>query len=512
MNDLSKNSESIPPQNESLTQGYPFLPILFALVFLLYALTSQTGFFWGDPVDEVRAAVSTPDHLLSQHLISSRVNGAILSLIALFGNPAPFFILQLVMSLTTLAGAWGVFLLLRRRNVEPVVTFGIIGIYLLANAVWFHAVTVETGGIPLALLSWSLYWLLRSNLPSRTELAISFGFISISVLFNLQQAIFIPLFFLYAILRLRTSPGLMKSLATIIISVLLTGVLPYLLIAYGHYGFSSVGEFVAWVTYHQNAEAIGKMQGFNIESITRSLAGFFGLVINPQGASSWLKFRMRGNSEVGMNYLFILRLLLPGLILALLGVGVFRASSGNRHLVLLSLAAVLVTFLFGFLWLGSDPQFWLPIWPLLLVPAAIGFSEQVRRRTGFQKIAVGVIAILLPLLAVLNIPRTSPSLMFPDGDSEFQSAQEFAEMVQKKDMVISPGEGGASTCSRCVPMSGLSTSHLIPWGGCAPKGKHLSVSCKSRLNAPSVQEKRSTSREGSTILMFSGTVPGKDSA
>ena len=412
---------------------------IFGSILLLYLLTMQTGFFWGDPVDEVNAATATERFFPPQHLISSTVNAGILSLLGVNQEPTSFLLLQVIMALATLSGAWGFFLLLRRFVADRIVLFGGLTLYLLANGVWFHSTTVETGAIPLALLVWSCYWLLRSEVPTRNELILAFSFVSLSVLFNLQQGLFVPVFLFYSVIRLWGKPAFVPSLCWIGGTIVLAGTIPYLLIAVTAHEIRSTTDFISWLTYHPNAEEIGKMRSLGLESFARSVAGLFSLVVDQQGATSWLKFRMRGETGVGMNLEFIVRLVIPALILAVLLFNLRLGVRREKHVGLLSIVALAGCFLFGVLWLGSDAQFWLPIWPLFLLSAAIGLSNSVQENTTRRRIVGGVFAVCLLVLFVLNIPRGSPSILFPNGGIDFQSAQKFAGIVEEGDLVIASG-------------------------------------------------------------------------
>lgn len=53
---------------------------------------------------------------------------------------------------------------------------------------------------------------------------------------------------------------------------------------------------------------------------------------------------------------------------------------------------------------------------------------------------MGVIFTICSLLLFLmNVPRTSPSLLFPNGGTDFQHAQVFAGIVERGDVVITAG-------------------------------------------------------------------------
>ncbi|MGE3802755.1 MAG: hypothetical protein AB7H80_17200, partial [Candidatus Kapaibacterium sp.] len=456
-----------------------FLP--FSLALLLYLVTMQTSFFWGDALDEVRAATASERYVPPQHLISSTVNAGVLALSGVRTENGSFILLQILMIIATLVGASGLLLLLKRLSVDRGLLFGIIGLYFLANGIWYHGSTVETGAIPLALLVWSLYWLLRNETPTPKDIIVSFSFVSLSVLFNLQQALFIPLFLLYVIVRQRLLTDRFRSFATISTTVLLTGLLPYLLIAQAAHSFSSIPEFIAWVTYNPHIEIIGKMKDVSLESATRSISGMFALVVEPRGATSWLKFVMRENTNVPIDPVMLLRLIVPAALLIFVVIGSLLSFRQRRDIGLLAVLSTASCFLFGYIWLGSDPQFWLPAWPLLLLSAGIGFTPLIAAGKLSRTTTYTTISVALLLLLFLNTPQTSPSLLFQSGGEEFQAVCQFSDSVESADLVIAPGGRWGTYFAKLRPEVAFINLELDTNGVMGTEGEEFTAVLRERI-------------------------------
>jgi len=165
-------------------------------------------------------------------------------------------------------------------------------------------------------------------------------------------------------------------------------------------------------------------------AVTTALkARLLGKAVIPLGSWDWIRF--------GLGALLGLHLLL-----ALLD----RPHGGReRTLWLATWAAFLPTALFNLLWLGSDPQFWLPILPFLGAWSAFRILRSARpRRAGAP---LGASAIVLPamaalILAVVNWPTAVPTTVNPRGGPVWQRARAFAEVVQPGDLFLHNGGFG----------------------------------------------------------------------
>jgi hypothetical protein len=87
---------------------------------------------------------------------------------------------------------------------------------------------------------------------------------------------------------------------------------------------------------------------------------------------------------------------------------------------------MVVTGVFGYLWLGSDPQFWLPVVNLAPLAFAAIFS---RLGTVMRRVFLGFMLLLGLLLCVVNYKGRTPCLLSPRGGASWQLAERVSEVL-----------------------------------------------------------------------------------
>jgi hypothetical protein len=417
----------------------PAAVTLFAAV--LYLATMPVRYASGESFTEYELAGADGRELIRpNHLFTALLNWLVLRAVPEGDERAGIIAIQAVQILAAVLAGLGLWRLLRRSGAAAGALAALLLVFFLARGVWMHASTVETGMIPLALLVGALAVLWqtgdgeRDRLPLGTTAA-AFAVFSLSVLFALYQVLLAPV--LLAWLALRERRRRLAHLATAVGTMLLAGLVPYIALAAGLFGVDSVDGFVGWLTYHHDKEFLVGLMGIGFEGVLRSLSGLLNLLVDSGGAMPFVRLLLRG-ADPGEADLFALgRAALGGAVAAaLLGLAVL-GSGRDRVLALCCWAGLGITLLFGIVWLGSDPQFWLPAWPFCLLLAAMGAARLARTPRGHWVAAGGWTAAAV--LLVVNLPVREPSLLLPSGGPQHRLAMELAPSLAAGDLILHPG-------------------------------------------------------------------------
>lgn len=430
--------------------SYRFGPaLLLGGAGLLYSCTMPLRHTLGDPRDELREALAAAPNIRPHHLLTSVLNGCFADLTTPLLRPE--ISLQLLMILCALIAASGMFRIALHLTKSLRIGLGIMALFLVANGVWIHATTVETGMVPLTLTIGAM-WLLVGRGPSLRRTLLAFSLLSASVLFALYHALLCLPVLIYALSitskdrRLRTAASACVPMA--LVAALYVG-LPLLA-----GDVDSLGGFLTWLTHHPNQSSLAHLH-VGVENGARAISGLLSLIVNTAGGTTIVKQALRGEGMVGAYPEELLRLAIGCLALAGLLILAVRGSvsrsperirsplapdttiRNRRYLVRLCWGSGAFTWLFGLFWLGSDPQFWLPWFPFLLILVAFGlrrYGAMADRRVGrIVSVAFSV------LLLVLNIPIEAPSILFPNGGVNYQYAMKAVPELDSGATIITAG-------------------------------------------------------------------------
>jgi hypothetical protein len=152
----------------------------------------------------------------------------------------------------------------------------------------------------------------------------------------------------------------------------------------------------------------------------------------PSGAETALKAKLLGVPvEVGRGETLTLarNLAAAGFLAVLAAIGAWTLRRTTLGVV--AIAAILPTALFSAYWLGSDPQFWLPVYAFVILLAAAGSRSRAP--------VLGAIAVLVALLFATNLAYGPPSPMHPSGDARWRTASALAPTLAPRTLLLRPG-------------------------------------------------------------------------
>lgn len=380
----------------------------------------------GDGLKETGLALATGPGWRAYHLFHTWLNQQALWLA--WRLPGPSFVpLQL---LNTLLGAAAAVLLLKlfqRVGLSRRVALAGVGVWLLSATPWIHTRTAETGITPLPFLLGAWLLLLSPGRPRAVSRAALAGvLLALATLLSINYLVLVPsclvcLPWLTTDRSERWRAGAAFSGAFVVA----TGV-PYLFVA-ARLGLDPA-SFVHWMLHHEDSK--GLAGGGLVLRLLRMGSGLGRLFFPVTAGETALKELLRGR-EVAVtlgDWLALLRNLLG--TLALVGLFLKGCRDNLRTELLPGIVAVGVTALFALIWLGSEPQYWLPVYPWLLAGAALGAGRLARPWVG---------SALLLVLLVSNAPSSLPTPLSPGWGTDWQLAQRAAAELDGPTLVIVPG-------------------------------------------------------------------------
>lgn len=397
----------------------------------------------GDATAETSRALMVQEPIRSNHLLVTTAYRWWLSLTPFLANSLPAFVRLQV--LTALVGACSVALLhkcLRVMGCSARASLGLALLLGLSYGHWLHARESETDIIPEALLIACLCLLAAARKRETARaLVLSAGaalMVGLAVMFSLNFVLLLPglalypIFFFCRSLRLRAA--------------LLFGALCAVIVVGGSWlGYAAqahswtLGEFVHWLSHHSEEEGLGRV-GLNLKGLLRSLVGIQVYFTGPSTLTSLAKDALvNDGARLHIGALDIGRVVLgvgiaTGLGLASLQV---RGVEDGRKSLIFTGICVLPSLLFCTLWLGSDPQFWIPVIPFLL--CHIGFLNAAGApalRGGVGRQGLGLVA--LTTLFLFNLPYPVPTLAWSGGGREWRQAQALDSILHEGDLVAFP--------------------------------------------------------------------------
>jgi len=223
------------------------------------------------------------------------------------------------------------------------------------------------------------------------------------------------------------------------VSLCVFGLGPYILVAAAE-GNAAPASFMRWLTHHHSEQGLtGGVRG--VLQVPRAFVGMGRLFFEASAGATALKSIVRNGVSVRIEahdiWTAVRNLGSGTLLLTLAGIGFWlrRRQMAARLL----LVATPLTTVFCVVWLGSDAQFWLPIFPALLGLSAMAvedfakISPTRRRLSLFGAIGFGF------LLLASNLPTELPSPVTPGGSGAWARAARTAELLNGEDFVLAPG-------------------------------------------------------------------------
>jgi hypothetical protein len=309
----------------------------------------------------------------------------------------------------------------------------------------------ETGMPPLAMVMVAVAILVRN--PGYGGSVLGGAAFAASVLLSVHAILLAPAMLL--LLR-RTTEGRVryrKALVPFLMAVAVPVVLAYVLA----WRASGDASFLSWMTEHPSQKDLQHIH-FGLSAILRNFAGMLRLLVDAGSLASVAKVVMQGGADVILAPLSIVRDVVATLLSSWLIVDIIRRRhqcSRSRHLLVVAFVPV---FAFNALWLGSDPQFWLPLLPFLLLTLA-----DTRRNPGW-------LMLVLPLaMGIMNVPIRERSLLVPGGDAAERTAYAMKRILREQDLILTPGSRWTSAVRSmgCPARVLLLNSAGVP-GGAVP--------------------------------------------
>jgi hypothetical protein len=412
---------------------------------VLYLLAMPTRFVTHDAADELQFVLEAEPSYRANHLLLTPTYKLASWLTSAAGFGLPTFVgpqlLNVVAGLVVVATVFTMASYIIRSHTWA----ALLAIFVAGSHLWFHASTMETGAIATAMLSVAVLIAWRSHDSPRLVSTVGCWLLACaSVLFAFNQILLLPILLIALCLSVWPNRG---ALAKHLLAAGVTSVLVLLLpLTYAGLasGATSIGEVLHWLRSHPDQTRLSDV-GFGIMGLLRSFSGFVRLWFATGSGPTLLKAQLQGIELRDVTA--VTWLSLSAGVLAAFAVSALCFASLQRPIrrapwPWLSFAAVSVILLFGSVWLGSDPQFWLPALPFLALMMAAGI-QTCREHGTFQKFGLAGASVVCAVAAWTNAPRETPSTMFPKGGPAFEAAERLAQSLSPRDLVLTPGAGWA---------------------------------------------------------------------
>lgn len=419
--------------------------LLLAALFV-YLVTASYSVVGGDGSAEMAWAVEGGWNLRSYHLLQTALYRSFLIASAPIAAGVPaFVVLQMANGALGAVSAGLVFLLFLRCRVPAPLSALAASVWALSAAVWEHSVTADTGVTPMPLVLGAALLVLPAERPSfRAALGRTLGasaLLAASATLSLNLALLCPLVLLGA-WQMGATPDHRRKLAAAALGGLaVLGVAPFLAAA-ASVGQASPRAFLAWLTHHPETQGLTSVR-HSLSQLPRAFTGLGRLLFPAADGETAVKGLLEGHRVRvdGWGWLALGRNATAAIALVGLAArGAWLRRADPRTLVLV--ATAVPTALFSLFWLGSDPQFWLPVYPFLLALSARCSGEELARSGRDRDVDFwwrGTAAALLVVLFWANHVREAPTPLSPHGGPGWEQAERAAATLRPGDVLIGPG-------------------------------------------------------------------------
>ena len=419
-----------------------------AAVFLSILLVNLLGASYrvteGDPVEEARYVVGSDSAVRPWHLAQTTLFRGVWLLASSAGFDGPPFVplqsanavLGALAGLMILALAW-------RLGASGPWAVAAAAAWAVSYAPWLHSRTAETGVTPLPLVLGALLLTVRAGdaehdahgpgrsarrAHDRPAAVLAALLLSAAISLSLCLVLLAPAF-LYLFSRRRALLAGAASLAVLAMA-------PFAAVPISE-GARTPAAAVSWLLSYPDAAVL--RPSLSLMSVSRLLTGVARLVFPFAVGESAVKMWMLGlPADIGLREWTQFARNMAGaaglFLLFALGWWRIRRSVFGWFAAL----AVVPVLIFNAYWLGSDPQFWLPLYPVVLVVGAVtlerAVSMPVRRR-----ISLACAWLLVVLLFATNRSFGPPCLVSPGGSPRWEQATALAGRLAPNAVVLLPG-------------------------------------------------------------------------
>ncbi|MCC7491652.1 MAG: hypothetical protein IT204_04870 [Fimbriimonadaceae bacterium] len=316
----------------------------------------------------------------------------------------------------------------------------LVAVFVLSANPWAHARTVETGitPLPLELAALWLLWPREGGRPGARSAALAAVCAAGGVLLALNLVVLLP-----ALLVAAARGGRRAALAFGATTVVLLSAC-YLLAAWRE-AVLAPAAFVSWVLHHEDSKGLAAARG--VLGALRALIGLGRLVWPVSAGETAVKAVLRGE-PVLVDPTAWLTLLRNGLTAAALSWWTLAGWWPRRRTAAGGILtwAFAVQAVFNLIWLGSDPQYWLPLYPLLLLAAAWRLAAGSGRWLLWPS--------LVALLAT-NLPTSLPSPLYPRWGHEWVVARQVAAQLPSRASLVLCGNSALRLVHQVRPDVGV---------------------------------------------------------
>jgi hypothetical protein len=430
------------------TRDAAWTALLGVVVFLCYLQTSCTIVpASGDGYLEWKFLIGPAEHR-PNHLELTNLFRVVS--VWLGASPLHLSAVRTMAVVNALAGALGValwFFVARRKGIRPMVAG--LGALLLAFsfAYWYHAREPETAmvaeGFFLAAIALANRASSRAGAGKVWAAAASGAAFAASCLMALNLAVFVPL--LAWLVAAKGGRGeRVSALFAFGAAVFLVAAPPFVSEYRQASGAAAATAtpigFFTWVLHHPASDLMGSVpRGVSVLTTARALAGMGrGILLQGGDAPSQIKLWLLRRPAPAFDPISLAAFVFAGALGLLLFAITWRTAWRERRgdpfwggLAIGTLCGLIA----AVNWLGSDPQFWLPIYPLLYWSGARATDSLVK--PAGRLMAITGLATLVVLFFVANLAWPVPTPTQARGGTEWRSARRFARTLQRGDLYLS---------------------------------------------------------------------------
>jgi hypothetical protein len=313
---------------------------------------------------------------------------------------------------------------------------GALGVLAVSWAWWMHSRDPETTMLAHALLVAGAFVLMRGRMLRNHARLLCIALFTLAAAMAANVMATMPMLVLlerWRAARPRHHPR------TLLFALAL--VLPFFAIALAQH--TSHREeirqpYSAWIVHHSSEEMMGAIpRGVTAAGLLRAGSGFLRTFFPLEGgvpaAAKLLLTGREGGRVTSASIAAFAIAAVSALVVLMLFARAAAAAPEHRSAFQAFGVGFLGTAIGSWIWLGSDPQFWLPILPFVFIGAAAGWktlSFQGRRWTA------GIAAAAFVFFFVVNAPWPTPSLLRRDGGPSWRAAGQFCKSAHPGDLLV----------------------------------------------------------------------------
>ncbi len=418
---------------------------LFFIVFSLNLLSMPTIMQQnGDAVYETQLAAAGTLDARPNHLLISPIYALWYRIVSpLSPSEKPFFVLQVLTSLFGALSCLLIYQLVKRWTGRTDLLAPTIALLVsVCFSHWEHSRETETEIIGLCMSLLTFYLLVKA-VPSdeRYKSWIWTFFAGLSCSLSILCSFNMVLFFFGFSLFFLLFASHWKSAVKPTIFFILVSCIPTLAIYILTYlSLSSRGDysgFFGWLLTHPEGNDGLLLSGFGASSIIRGISGISNYFSGYSPITTYVKSVLSGGVRPEIVFNDVLNFGLGIFLLAALFCSILWLSFRHHRKVKKELVffAILVspTVIFNFLWLGSDPQFWIVVMPLCFIYLSVlsNYFNIV-----WQKRIAPIFLSVAFVLFFANYQMDVPTSLNPTGGRNWVRATHFSNTYCNRCTII----------------------------------------------------------------------------